>query len=412
MICKSCGNLLSDEAKFCTECGANTDTEAVTAVTAENEISAEKPTESEAAPETETAVEAVKDVTEEAAPAVVEEEKKAPEKDEAAAVITENTAKPEAAAAAAVTEDAPKTPEAEEKKPVKVGAGRIFGASLVSILAIVFIIVSGLLLSAKIGLNGNVLKNRAEDANLAVILDADVNDETTAAEYIYNNIGSAILGKKDIQPKDLRSFLIAADFEDFAAEKVEAYADYIINGKGKNPSASSEDFVQFFKDNENAAREEFGEPFSDTDYNNMAVRLENRGLNKALDVNEWSDKLGFNAKNLSYVFSYLTMGIVAAVALFMLVWIAIIVDKKARHLTGFYGNIALISGLVMFVPSAAFLAGASTVALSTNTLAAFLAAELLVPFALVMLCTGAFGIVLGIIFKRIKKFIKKKAANK
>ncbi len=408
MICKSCGNLLSDEAKFCTECGANTDTEAETAVTADNEISSEKTTETETAPET--AVEAVEDVTEEAAAAVVEEEKKAPEKDEAAAVITENTAKPEAAAA--VTEEAPKAPEAEGKKPVKVGAGRIFGASLVSILAIVFIVVSGLLLSAKIGLNGNVLKNRAEDANLAVILDADVNDETTAAEYIYNNIGSAILGKKDIQPKDLRGFLIAADFEDFAAEKIEAYADYIIDGKSGNPSASSEDFVQFFRDNEDVAREEFDKPFSESDYKNMTVRLENRGLNKALDVNEWSDKLGFNAKNLSYVFSYLTMGIAAAVALFMLVWIAIIVDKKARHLTGFYGNIALISGLVMFVPSAAFLAGASNVALSTNTLAAFLAAELLVPFALVMLCTGAFGIVLGIIFKRIKKFIKKKAASK
>lgn len=407
MICKSCGNLLSDEAKFCTECGANADSAEETTVTAETEIGSDIST---AEAETETAVEAVKEIADEAESASVDEEEKAPEKNEAAAVITEEAAKPEAAAT--VTEEAPKAPETEEKKPIKVGAGRIFGASLVSILAIVFITVSGLLLSAKIGLNGNVLKNRAEDANLGVILDADVNDETTAAEYIYNNIGSAILGKKEIQPKDLRSFLIAADFEDFAAEKIEAYADYIINGKGKDPSASSEDFVQFFRDNEDIAREEFGEPFSESDYKNMAVRLENRGLDDVLDVNEWSDKLGFNAGNLSYVFSYLTMGIVAAIALFMLVWIAIIVDKKARHLTGFFGNIALISGLVMFVPSAAFLAGASTIALSTNTLAAFLAAELLVPFALVLLCTGAFGIVLGIIFKRIKKFIKKKAAGK
>lgn len=400
MNCKSCGNQLSDEAKFCTECGEliDKDTAAIEAVE-ENAVEAVT---------AETAAVTAEEKAEETVPAPEEE-----------AVPVSEVKITETEAAPVIKEEAPKAQEAvqvspadEEKKPVKVGAGRIFGASVVAILAIVFITAAGLLLSAKIGLNGNVLRNRAEDANIGAILGSEYNDEITASEYIYNNIGASILGKKGIQPKDLRSFLIEADFEDFAAEKLEAYADYIIDGKGKDPSASSEDFVEFFRDNENTAREEFGEPLSESDYKNMAVRLKNRGLDDALSTEVWGDKLGFSAKNLSYIFSYLTLGIVAAIALFMLVWIAIIVDKKARHLTGFYGNITLISGLIMFIPSAAFLAGASTIALSTNTLAAFLAAELLVPFALVMLCTGAFELVLGIIFKRIKKFIKKKAANK
>lgn len=410
MNCKSCGNQLSDEAKFCTECGELIDKDTV-----DTEAAEESTTEAVMAePAAVTSAETAEENTEEAVPAP-DDEKTPAEED----VPVSGVKITEAEAAPVIKEDAPKAPEAvqipsadEEKKPVKVGAGRIFGASVVAILAIVFITAAGLLLSAKIGLNGNVLRNRAEDANIGAILDSDYNDEITAAEYIYNNIGSSILGKKGIQPKDLRSFLIEADFEDFAAEKLEAYADYIIDGKDNNPSASSEDFVEFFRNNENTAREEFGEPLSESDYKNMAVRLKNRGLDDALSTEVWGDKLGFSAGNLSYIFSYLTLGIVAAIALFMLVWIAIIVDKNARHLTGFYGNITLISGLIMFIPSAAFLAGASTIALSTNTLAAFLAAELLVPFALVMLCTGAFELVLGIIFKRIKKFIKKKAANK
>ncbi len=407
MNCKICGNVLSDDAKFCTECGADTSIEAVAA--ASEEPVAE---ESNAVQEAEkTALENVEIETSEKIPAVTAEDEPAAPAEEEKTPVTESIAAP-AEESVKTPETEPKTVPAEEKKKsVKVGAGRIFGASVVAIFAIVFITITGLLLSAKIGLNGNVLKNRAEDANIGAILDSDFNSEITAGEYIYNNIGSSILGSKGIKTQDLRMFLIEADFEDFAAEKIEAYADYIIDGKDKDPSASSQDFVEFFSDNEKTAAEVFDEPFSESDYKNMAIRLENRGLDDVLSVKEWGNKLGFKASNLSYIFSYLTLGIVAAISLFMLVWIAIIVDKKARHLTGFYGNIMLLSGLVMFIPSAAFLAGASTVALSTNALGAFLAAELLVPFALVMLCTGAFELILGIIFKRIKKFIKKKAAK-
>lgn len=397
MICKSCGNVVSDEAKFCTECGAQTDNnetaaekEALSAETAPAENAPESSPEETVASSEDT----ISEVSETAA-----EEENAPVSEPAPVIVEYSTS---------VTEPAVN----EEKPPVKVGAGRIFGASLVSLLAIVFITLTGLLLSAKIGLSGNVLKNRADDMNISAVLDSDMNDEVTASEYIYNNIGSAILGKKDIQPKDLRSFLIRAEFEDFIGETLDAYAGYIVDGNDKIPSVTSEDFVQFFRDNEDIARKEFGEPFSESDYSNMAVRLKNRGLDDALSVDEWSDRLGFNAGNLSYIFSYLTLGIVAAIALFMLVWIAIIVDKRSRHLTGFYGNTALISGLIMFIPSAAFLAGASAIAFSTNTTAAYLAAELLVPFTLVLLCTGAFWIIIGVIFKLIRKFIVKKEAAK
>lgn len=423
MKCKVCGNPLAEDARFCTECGAQIDKDA------------DASTEEAKAPQAEKVLENDKEVlvfssdeTEDnssAKPAMTEEKPESLPKndgkelvfssDEAEAPVKETKA-PESAVNSAVKEqnntaeisEAVQETADKEKPPVKIGAGRIFGASLISVLAIVLLTAVGLLLSAKIGLNGTVLKNRAQDANLAAILDSDLNDNITTIEYIYNNIGSALMSDRNVEPKDLRSFLIEADFENFIGDALEAYSGYIIDGNSKDPSVSSADFTEFFRENNKIAAKEFRYEMTETDYKNMRVRLENRGFDDALSVDSWSSELGFDVGNLSYVFSYLTLGIVAAAALFMFVWIAIIVDKKARHIAGFYGNITLISGIIMFLPSAAFLLGASSIAFATNTLAAYLSAELLVPFALIALCTGAFEIILAVIFKLIRKAAKKK----
>ena len=318
-----------------------------------------------------------------------------------------------AASPAPIPAPAPAVPQkpAEDKSSVKIGGGRVFGAVLVSIFTVLFLTVFGLLLSAKIGLNGNVLKKSAERANLGAVLDAKCSsDGTTAVEYIYNNIGSALMSDNEIARKDLRSFLIKADFGGYAGEKLERYADYLIDGKSSSdPSLSSEEFTGFFKDNRSAANEEMGYKMTTNDYNNMAVRLENRGFDKALDVNEWSDAAGFSMSNTHYAFSYLTLAIVLLIVLAMIIWTAIILDKQGRWLAGFYSHVMRISGIIMLIPALAILAAAPIAASLTNSVYAYLAFDLLMPFALIMLCTGVFELILAAIFKAIKKHCKKKS---
>lgn len=414
MKCKICGNNNLDDSMFCTECGSYLKNQDV--IVSEYKTDSNENNENVKPVDQENSNDNNKNA--EISAANSENNKSTDEKpslissDDAKNIVSENAEKSNQNQKTENTADVANSESTEDKQHVKVGAGRIFGASVISFFAIIFLIILGLLLSAKIGFNGNVLKKRTENANMNAVLDSYFDDDTTASDFIYNNIGSAILGRKGIKSKDLRSFLIKSNFEKFTGGIVYDYANYIIDGIGEEPSADSNDFVQFLKENEDVAREEFINTFSETEYKNIAVRLKNRGFDDALSIDAWGKEIGFDLMNTRHIFSYITIGILFAVILFMFVWIAIIVDKKGKHLTGFYGNIMLISGLVLFIPSVVFLIASPAFALSTNNLFAFLAMELLVPFALIMLCTGAFEIIVGFILKRIKKFIKKKCSDK
>ena len=98
-----------------------------------------------------------------------------------------------------------------------------------------------------------------------------------------------------------------------------------------------------------------------------------------------------------------------ALVIVLFIWIALIVDRKGRHLTGFYGNIFLVSGLIVFLSGVAVALGASVAYSFTSEIAFYLAANVLLPFALAALCLGFVELLIGYIFKKVKKSIKKKA---
>ena len=117
----------------------------------------------------------------------------------------------------------------------------------------------------------------------------------------------------------------------------------------------------------------------------------------------------YNVGSVRYIFSYITIGILVALVIVLFIWIALIVDRKGRHLTGFYGNIFLVSGLIVFLSGVAVALGASVAYSFTSEIAFYLAANVLLPFALAALCLGFVELLIGYIFKKVKKSIKKKA---
>lgn len=299
------------------------------------------------------------------------------------------------------------------KKTVKVGAGRLFGASVLAFLAIIVTIVLSLLLCIKFGANGSSMRKRIEKLDYDTVFSANF-DGDEISDDIYNTVGfgTATNGKAD--KDDFREFLKDAGLFSYIGEQVENYADYIIDGKGSDPSITSEDIVNdFFRENRNVAKESFGAQISEKGLDFMEKNLKDEDLDDYLSVREWSKKAGFSIKSVSYAFSYITIGITAALIIVFLILIAVIVDKRGKHLTGFYGNIFFISGLVIFVTGLLTSLGSSAAyAFSTSiALPCYFLANILLPFSLIAIGTGFAEMLIGFIFKMVKKGIKRKEAK-
>ena len=145
------------------------------------------------------------------------------------------------------------------------------------------------------------------------------------------------------------------------------------------------------------------------DYEAVSKSFERDGLISDLSIIEWNDQLGFSLWNVHFAFSFITIGIVFALVLVLYIWTAIVLDKNGRHIMGFFGNVTLIAGIVTFLPPVIFLIGSAHAAVITGSLAAYAGSRLLLPFAVVAACTGLFEIIVGVIFRKINKHIKKRA---
>lgn len=432
MNCIHCGASVSDDAKFCTNCGKILGAEESSAPiipdanesgTASSAVSLTKP--EEIISEEETAAEALHNDT-----AIPSDEKPSEisdsetEKEPAPFIDTQqNITAPEEITPAAEentidNNSYAEIPETEyshseilpvEEAPKKLSAGRAIGAAVIAFFAIIFLIIVNLLFSARIGLSSDVIRKSAESLSAETILDSQLNDKETVAEYIFNNMHGSFITKSNAEVKDVRSFIIKTDIIDFIAGKLESYSAYLINGtESDDPSLTAEELADFFRDNDKLITEEFGYQMKEKDYADVEKELEDAGLSKALSIEKWSDEADFNFKNTRFIFSYITIGIIFAIALVLCIWSAIVLDRHTRTIMGYIGNIAFISGLVIFIPTAAFLIAASAAALWTGSVAIYAAAKLLLPFAAIGACTGLFEIIVGIIFKKIRKYIKKK----
>lgn len=294
------------------------------------------------------------------------------------------------------------------QKTVKVGAGRIAGASAVSVFAVVFLIILSFALCFKFGASGKMLRTRIEKLSANTLLSAEFEDDEIS-DNIYKTVGFRSITHGNATEADFKDFLVKSDMLSFIGENAENYADYIFNGKGKDPSiGASEIKTDFFKANNDVAEEVFGYTLDKDDLKLIQSRLEEENIDEALSIKEWNKKTGFDVKNVSYILSYITLGVFLALIIVLFIWIAIIVDKKGRHIMAFYGNILFISGIILFVSGLGVLAGSAIAYSITGNVMFYLIQNVLLMFGILAAAVGAFEIILGIIFKKIGKGKKKK----
>ena len=438
MICRSCGKHVDDDAKFCTECGAGADQfmpdadapgsdDDIPAIIAEftGKDSEEKPAapeEKPAAPEEDKPV--IPEPPEIPAPPVIPEPEsfKAPEKPDAPQppVYGQTGTAPHAVNPQPVPPPAPPVadlpeyvgnnpppqpePEEEEEPQVKVGAGRLTGAFIISLFAAIFLICLSLAFSVKLGVSGEIIKKRTEALKIGAVLDSEADGDTVSNDIFKSlKFGEITSGAAD--KYNFREYMAQTNLLPFAAKNAGAYADYLVNGKGTDPSVSVNDITAFFENNDSVAADTFGRALGNTEYSSIRRQLENNNVEESLSIAEWSRKAGFKLGSLSYIFSFITLGIFAALVLVLLIWIAVIVDRRGRYLAGFFGNIFLWSGLIVFLVGAALLGGSAIAHNLTNQLVYYLCASVFMPFSLFAMATGAFEFVVGFILKKVKKAI-------
>ncbi|MCR4637687.1 zinc-ribbon domain-containing protein [Ruminococcus sp.] len=465
MICKKCGSNLPDDAIFCTECGARLDAETAPDVhtddeptsilphleeviaaneetlsltSGEAELLNDEPTEILSTSETIELPEP-EPVTEVFSAQKPTEEKKPdkpadfPKQEAPAAPVSNNgfndnsntmkipvqpvqssiappPAKPPIQPAQPEPSPAP-MPQQEDKPKArkKVGGGRIFGASLVTIFTVIFLLAFSLTLAVKIGANGSIIRKRAEKLNASTTLSAQF-DGKELAKTLYDSMGFRTATRGAADEAGFKNYMMNTDFREYAGRVAKDYLDYIIGGKGSDPSITAEDFVNdFIKTNNNAAVREFDYELTDDGYELIEKNLEKDNFSDTMSVREWSRNLGFDVDKCSYAFSFITIGILAALVILLLIWTAVILNKRARFVTGFFATVFNISGLLVFISGLAILIGSAVAFTFTHNVGFYLAETLLLPFTCMLLIIGAAELFLGFIFRKSNRVLRKKA---
>ena len=111
---------------------------------------------------------------------------------------------------------------------------------------------------------------------------------------------------------------------------------------------------------------------------------------------------------LSYATSYITIGIIFALFLLFLIWIAAIVRKRGRYVAGFFGSTFTIVGLIVFLAGLTIIVGSAIAFTFTHNACFYLSESILFPLAALLIIIGAAELFLGFIFRKTKNRLKKK----
>lgn len=314
-------------------------------------------------------------------------------------------------------EPAPAPMPVQENKPKarkKVGGGRIFGASLVTIFTIIFLMLFSLLIAVKLGANGNMIRKRAIKLNGETVLTAQY-DGKELSKTFYDSMGFRTATRGNADEAGFKRYMLNTDFREYMGRIADNYIDFIMDGEGSDPSLTSEDFVNdFIKVNKGAAVKEFDYDFEEKDYELIAKNLDKDNFTDSLSVREWNRKLGFHVDKLSFLFSYITIGIIAAFFLLFLIWIAAIVDRRAKHVTGFFGFIFTFTGALLTLGGLTIFIGSAMGFTFTHNVGYYLAENLLLPFTVLVIAIGVAELFIGFIFRKtylgIRRRAKKNAA--
>ncbi len=309
------------------------------------------------------------------------------------------------------SETAPMPQQSTEQPKVrkKVGGGRIFGASLVTIFAVLFMLLFSFVLAIKLGANGSVIRRRFEKLNSQTTLTAEF-DGKELSKALYNSLGFRTATKGMADESAFKRYLLATDFREYAGRVAEDYLDFIIDGEGSNPSITAGDFVNdFIKANSSAAEDEFNYELTDEDYDLLEKNLEKDDFSDSLSVREWRKQLGFDVDKLSYLFSFITIGIIGGIVLLFLIWISAIVDKRAKYVTGFFATIFNVVGIIVFLSGLVIIVGSALGFTFTHNVGFYLSESLLLPLSVILLIIGGAELLLGFVFRKSNRIIKKKA---
>lgn len=300
---------------------------------------------------------------------------------------------------------APAAEETEPEAPAKVGALRISFAGFIAIITIIFLTLVSLLFCLRLGGSGNVLRKRTENMNINTVLDADLG-KRSLSDTIYNESGIGTATDWQVSQSDFRAYLAKTNLLEYTGSFVKSYADYFIEGDIADPSVNANDMAEFFIQNSDVADESFDYQLRTSDYNKIRTTLELKDTADNFSIEKWSKKAHFDLANLNFVFSYVTLGIILGLVIVLLVWIAVIVDGRGKHIVGMYGSVFSCSGGIVFVVGLAAVAGTAIAHIVTGWFIFYLCAALLLPFGVLALGVGAVELLLGFIFKRIRRGIK------
>lgn len=397
MICKKCGKELSENAKFCTSCG--------------EKISAEVPAEVKAPAEDKAEVKAPAAETEPAENPVHNDAQAEEIKPEEIKMPEENA--PEVKIPSQAMSASEPVHEEEPEKPKKIGAGRFIGAGVIALFAFIFLMLFNVLISARIGFSSDIIHNTAEKLRMETLLDSELENGQTVAEYIYSSLDHGFKSKTGAQVKDIREILIECETQDFIAETLSGYAAYIVNGSyTENPSLTTADIADFLRENGDIVMAELDSELAASDYDYLVENAVGDDFNEYASVTVWSDEIGFSVHSFHFFFSFITIGVAAALVLLLFIWIAVVLGRQGKHITGYISTILLITGLLFLLPSAAFLIGSGVSALYSGSAADYAASVLLVPFAAIAAATGAFETIVAVILRKIRKHIRKNELKK
>ena len=301
--------------------------------------------------------------------------------------------------------DVPPSPVQEQRRPqpAKIGAARLFGAFLIAVAAFLFLLVFSVTLSIKLGLNGHIVRNNISRVNEQTLI---------ASEYEGRELSSALYGSLGFKnatggmatESSFRNFLLRTDLVNYIGRTADSYLSYIIDGKGSDPSITSDDLVyDFIKGNNRAYIEEWGYSMTDTEYQAMVSNLENDGFSRSMSIAEWGTELGFSLRNLKFLFSIMTIAVFLIITALLFIWTALAVSGRGKYVTSYFGGIFRASGSIMILIGGISVLGSALAYVFTHQAVFYLLSYGLLTFALISVCTGAAELILGAIFKAVHK---------
>lgn len=295
--------------------------------------------------------------------------------------------------------------ESNETAPVKVGAFRLTGAALVTFFAVIVMIVTTLLVCVRLGVNGDTVAGRIKKMNPQTVFTSEVGSLRVSDRIFYETGFGSVVG--DAVDEDYFCGIMAkTNALQFAADHAKDYVDYILTGNGKEPTISNNELADFFVSNDEVFGTSLPYEMQTADYNKLRSNMAKKDTAANFSISKWSEKLGFRLENTKYILSPITIGIFGALLLVLLIWIAVIVDRRGRHLLGFYGTAFCWSGFLTVIVGIGVTAGASVAHVFTGWFVFYGCATVLLPFGIYALSIGASEYLIGFILKRIKRAVR------